>query len=386
MIQLDRLVQFAMKIAIVRGKYLNKYEMQYYEPLVRKHKLVGFGSLSPIHDKFAFPVVKLPSPMDLPNFPYKMPILNRLFVDAQYLLGLEGKLRGFDIAHSAETYMHFTQQCLNAKKRGDVKKVVVTVSENIPFANEGIWGRKKFKKRALEEVDHFIAISQRAKEALILEGCPEEKITVIGHHVDTKKFSPGFKLQASGFKPLNILFVGRMEWSKGVYEVIFSAKKLLTDPELKNYSLNFTLVGEGGEKKRIFDLEKRLGIEKWLVHKAVPYEKMPQEYQKADIFLAPSLITRHWQEQFGMVLIEAMACGLPIVTTLSGAIEEVVGEAAVKVQPGDFFSLTRAIKNFILNPKARREYGKKARERAVKYFDIEIGAKKLEGVYKNVLR
>jgi len=177
-----------MKIAIVRGKYLNKYEMQYYEPLVRKHKLVGFGSLSPIHDKFAFPVVKLPSPMDLPNFPYKMPILNRLFVDAQYLLGLEEKLRGFDIAHSAETYMHFTQQCLNAKKRGDVKKVVVTVSENIPFANEGIWGRKKFKKRALEEVDHFIAISQRAKEALILEGCPEEKITVIGHHVDTKKF------------------------------------------------------------------------------------------------------------------------------------------------------------------------------------------------------
>jgi len=177
-----------------------------------------------------------------------------------------------------------------------------------------------------------------------------------------------------------------MEWSKGVYEVIFSAKKLLTDPELKNYYLNFTLVGEGGEKKRIFDLEKRLGIEKWLTHKAVLYEKMPEEYQKADIFLAPSLITRHWQEQFGMVLIEAMACGLPIITTLSGAIEEVVGEAAVKVQPGDFFSLTRAIKNFILNPKARREYGKKARERAVKYFDIEIGAKKLEEVYKKVLR
>jgi len=383
-----------MKIAIVRGKYLNKYEMQYYEPLVRKYKLVGFGSLSPIHDKFAFPVVKLPSPMDLPNFPYKMPILNRLFVDAQYLLGLEGKLQGFDIAHSAETYMHFTQQCLNAKKRGYVKKVVATVSENIPFANEGIWGRKKFKKRALEEVDYFVAISQRAKEALILEGCPEEKITVIGHHIDTKKFKiqnpkskiPACPLGRQNSKLINILFVGRMEWSKGVYEVIFSAKKLLTDPELKNYSLNFTLVGEGGEEKRIFDLEKKLGIEKWLVHKVVSYEKMPEEYQKADIFLAPSLLTRHWQEQFGMVLIEAMACALPIVTTLSGAIEEVVGEAAVKVQPGDFFSLTRAIKNFILNPKARREYGKKARERAVKYFDIEIGAKKLEEVYKKVLR
>jgi len=176
-----------------------------------------------------------------------------------------------------------------------------------------------------------------------------------------------------------------MEWSKGVYDVIFSAKKLIEDSKLKNYSLNFILVGEGKEKKRILDLEKRLGIEKQVVHKVVPYEKMPQEYQEADIFLAPSLITRHWQEQFGMVLIEAMACGLPIVTTLSGAIEEVVGEAAVKIQPGDYFSLTKAIKNFILNPKARMEYGKKARQRAVKYFDIEIGAKKLEEVYKKVL-
>jgi len=380
-----------MKIAIVRGKYLNKYEMQYYEPLARKHKLVGFGSLSPIHDKFAFPVVKLPSPMDLPNFPYKMPILNRLFVDAQYLLGLEGKLRGFDIAHSAETYMHFTQQCLNAKKKGYVKKVVATVSENIPFANEGIWGRKKFKKRAIVEVDHFVAISQRAKEALILEGCPKEKITVIGHHVDTNKFFPISNLKSQISNPnlksknLRILFVGRVEWSKGVYEVIFSAKKLLEDPELKNYSLNFTLIGEGKEKKKILDLERRLGIEKWIVHKVVPYEKMPDEYQKADIFLAPSLITRHWQEQFGMVLIEAMACGLPTVTTLSGAIEEVVGEAAVKVQPGDFYSLTKAIKNFILNPRERGKYAKKARQRAVKYFDIEIGAKKLEEVYKKVL-
>jgi glycosyltransferase involved in cell wall biosynthesis len=315
-----------------------------------------------------------------------MPILNRLFVDAQYLFGLEGKLQGFDIVHSAETYMHFTQQCLNAKKKGYVKKVVATVSENIPFANEGIWGRKKFKKRALVEVDHFIAISQRAKEALILEGCAEEKITVMGHHVDTKRFKiQNSKSEIRNSKLINILFVGRMEWSKGVYEVIFSAKKLLSDPELKNYSLNFTLIGEGKEKKRILDLERRLGIEKWVIHKVVPYEKMPGEYQKADIFLAPSLITRHWQEQFGMVLIEAMACGLPIVTTLSGAIEEVVGEAAVKVQPGDFYSLTQAIKNFILNPKARLEYGKKARQRAVSYFDIKIGAKKLEEVYRKVL-
>ncbi|MGB9706820.1 MAG: glycosyltransferase family 4 protein [Microgenomates group bacterium] len=376
-----------MRIAIVRGKYLNKYEMQYYEPLAKKHQLVGFGSLKPFHDKFAFPVVKLPSPMDLPDFPFKMPILNRLCVDAQWLFGLERRLRGFDIAHCAETYMHFTWQCLNAKKRGYVKKVVATVSENIPFNNEGIWGRKIFKRRAIAELDHIIAISQRAKKALILEGCDSKKITVIGHHVDTSAFTPKkvsrIKYQVS--RKVNILFVGRLELCKGVFEILFVAKELLSDPELKDYDLIFTLIGKGNEKKRLLEMERQLGIVDKVVHKTVPYPKMPQEYQKADIFVAPSQATRHWQEQFSMVLLEAQASGLPIVTTCSGAIPENVGQAAILVPPADFYSLAEAIKKFILNPKMREEYGKKARERAVKYFDIKIGAKKLEEVYQKLL-
>lgn len=381
-----------MKIAVVRGKYLNKYEMQSYEPLVKKHKLVGFGSLRPFHEKFAFSVVKLPSPTDLPNFPLKMPILNRLCVDAQWLFGLEERLRGFDIAHSAETYMHFTWQCLNAKKRGYVKKVVATVSENIPFNNEGIWGRKRFKKRAIKEVDHFIAISKRSKEALILEGCDEAKITVIGHHVDTSAFTPNSKLKTP-FGPslgrgqnskLNVLFVGRLEVEKGVYEVILAVKKLLSDPELKDYHLTFTLIGEGNERGRLLELEKRMRIAQKAIHKTVSYDKMPAEYQKADIFLAPSRSTRYWQEQFSMVLLEAQASGLPIVTTCSGAISENVGQAAILVPPADFYSLAEAIKKLILNPKMRVKLGRRARERAVKYFDIKIGAKKLDEVYQRI--
>ncbi len=376
-----------MKIAVVRGKHLNKYEMQFYEPLAKKHQLVGFGSLRCFHDKFAFPVVKLPSPMDLPEFPFKMPILNRLFIDAQYLFGLEEKLKGFDIAHSAETYMHFTRQCLNAKKKGYVKKVVATVFENIPFANEGIWGRKRFKQRAIKELDHIIAISERSKEVLVLEGYEPKKITVINQHVDTSVFRPkkvsSIKYQV--LRKINILFVGRLELYKGVYEVIFAAKKLLADPELKDYDLTFTLVGDGTEKAKLLELEERMEITKRVVHKTVSYNKMPEEYQKADIFTAPSRATRHWQEQFSTVLLEAQASGLAIVTTRSGAIEENVGEAALLVQPADFYSLALGIKKLILDPELRMKLAQKARERVVKYFDISLGAKKLLEVYQKVL-
>lgn len=373
-----------MKIAIVRGKFLNKYEMQYYEPLGVKHQLVAFASLTPFHDKFTFPVVKLPSPMDLPNFPFKMPILNRLCFDAQWLFGLEEKLKGFDIAHSAATYFRITWQSLNAKRKGYVKKVVATVSDTIPFANEGIWGRKKFKERAINELDHIVAISKRAREALILEGCQPDKITVVGHHIDTKKFrSKGRQKKESG--KLNILFVGRLEFSKGIYDLIFAAKKLLADPELNDYNLTFTFVGKGSEEKKLLRFEKRLGIAHKVIHKSLSYKQIPNEYQQADIFVAPSRATKHWQEYFSIALLEAQASGLPIVTTTSGAIPENVGPAAILVQPADFYSLAQAIKKLILNKNLRNALGKKARQRAVKLFDISLGAKKLLAVYQKLL-
>lgn len=115
------------KVAIVRGTFLNAYEMQFFEPLIDRFDITAFASMRPYHDAFAFPVKKLPSPMDLPDFPKKMAILNRLCIDAHYLFGLEANLRGFDLVHTAETYYHYTQQCLSAKRKGWVKRVIATV-------------------------------------------------------------------------------------------------------------------------------------------------------------------------------------------------------------------------------------------------------------------
>src|SRR5258708_4973788 len=131
------------KVALVRGKFLNLYEMQSFAPLTNRFDMTAFSSLFAIHKRFPFGVVRLLSPMDLPSFPYRMQVLNRLFVDAHYLYGLEKALDGYDIAHTAETYYGYTQQCLDAKKKGYVKRVVCTVWENIPFNNEGIRGRKR---------------------------------------------------------------------------------------------------------------------------------------------------------------------------------------------------------------------------------------------------
>lgn len=376
------------KVAIIRGKFLNAYEMQLFEELTDRYDITAFGSLSPYHEKFCFPVVKLPSPMDIPEFPKKMGILNRLYTDAHYLYGLEEKLKGFDIVHSAETYFHYTQQALTAKKKGYIKRVIATVLENIPFNNEGIWGRKTFKKRAREELDHLVALTQRSKETLLLEGAREDKITVISHAISTTRFTLGknhFQNIGKDKRDRTILFSGRLEMYKGVYEILYAAKLLLMDPSLKRYNVTFVFVGDGSEKKNMQLLERELGIESHVVHRQAPYSTMPEEYQAADIFTAPSKPTDTYQEQYCTALLEAQASALPIITTFSGGIPENIGDAGILVGPGDVYSLKEALKSFILSPKLRVEYAKKARERAEKIHSTKIVATKMDTLYQSLL-
>lgn len=351
------------KIAIVRGKFLNKYEMQMYEPLVDRYDITAFGSLTSYHHQFAFPVVKLASPMDISDFPYKMSLLNRLFIDAHYLWGLENKLHDFDIINTAETYFHYTQQCLNARRNA---KVIATVLENIPFNNEGIWGRKKFKARARRELDHIVALTNKTKDALLAEGADPKKITVIPHFVDTKRFIPVPMRKTVR----TILFCGRLEEYKGVFDFVEMASRL---PD----NLRFVMVGTGSQRDKL----NRAGVEL----RSVSYGDMPNIYQEADIIVAPSKPTKTWEEQYCTVLLEAQAAGLPIVTTNTGGIPENIGDAGIVVPPGDVDAITKAVERFIDEPKLRAMYSKKARERAVNVHDISLGAKKLDLLYQKLL-
>jgi glycosyltransferase involved in cell wall biosynthesis len=371
------------KIAIVRGKFLNKYEMQFYEPLALQFDITAFGSLYPYHDQFAFPVVKLPSPMDLisgAGSRFTLPILNRIFIDAHYLYGLEKKLQGFDLVHTAETYFHYTQQCLNAKRKGYVKKVIATVLENIPFNNEGIWGRTAFKKRAREELDHIIALTNKTRETLIEEGADPKKITVISHFVDTKRFYPKHVVHN---KTITILFVGRLEEYKGVLDILSASELLLRDSDLKGYTIHWLFVGEGSLMNTMIQREKKNGLS--VTHNSVPYSQMPDVYNEADIFVAPSKPTKTYDEQYCTALLEAQAAGLPIVTTKTGGIPENIGSAGIVVPPGDIKAIAHAIKEYIVKPSLRVSYALKARKRAETVHDITIGAKKLTALYLTLL-
>ena len=369
-----------MKTAIIRGKYLNRFEMQNYEPIAERAGITAFASLKPLHDKFNFPVKKLYSPMDLPDFPKKISILNRLYIDSLHLPNLEKQLKGFDIAHVRELYFRITQQGIIAKEKGYVKKVLCTCSETIPFNHEGIRGRKAFKQNAIRKTDHFHTLTDKAKQCLIKEGVPADKITTIGYGVDRARFRP-LPGARSEINALSLLFVGRLEPEKGVLDLIDIFRIMVR--EYGHCHLN--IIGKGSLEK---ELKKRI-IEHSLLRSValttVAYDKMPLEYQKADIFILPSRKTKHWEEYYGMSLIEAMSCGMAVVTTDCGAIPEVTGGKAIIVPQDDRSQLYQAIKALANDISLRNKYKEEAYSWAKNHFDAITQSEKIYQLYQTLL-
>jgi len=366
------------KIALIRGKFLTKYDMEPFEMLSKKYNITAFGSKTPFSEDFKFPTVKLWSPVDIPNFPYKMQLLNRIFIDAHLLIGLEEKLSGFDLAHTSETYFHYTHQALNAKKNGIIKKVVCSVFENIPFNNEGIWGRNRYKKEAIEGVDRFIAITKGAKKALVGEGVPEEKIVIIPMSIDSEKFYPSKKIDKHH---INILFAGRIEEYKGVFDALNAFARV----SAKYSNIRLTIIGKGSKESLLDNKINELGLSSKIIRKVSPYHQIAEEYRKVDIFIAPSKKDKYWKEQFGMVFLEAMASGLPIVTYDSGSIKEVVGSSALVVKEGDATQLYKNLELLVKSGVLRAELGKNARERALSDFNVHKISQMIDRVYRDLL-
>lgn len=359
-----------MNIAFVRGQYINNFELQSYYPMLDKHsdiKLAGFSSLKPKH-KVEIPSIKLPSPVDLPDFPKKLPILNRIIMgDAMYLLGLENKLKDYEIAHVRETYFHFSTQAIYAKNRGIVKKVITTCSETIPFNHETIWGRRKLKRNVLRFCDHFHCLTEKAKKCLLTEGVSIEKISVIPYGVDLSKFKPR-KINKDPKKIIG-LFIGRLESQKGVDELISVYPKIKA--EFDNFQLQ--VVGKGPDIQKFIDL----GIKPMFY----PYFQIPELMNQADFLILPSKATKYWEEYLGMVLLESMACGLPVLTTDCGAIPEVLADCGLLVKQNSSKSLYQGIRQMIIKQNMRNKYSFMGLKRVRESFDATKQSEKLYKLY-----
>lgn len=335
-----------MTTYIVRASHANIYELQNYAPIANKMDIKVITSKHPLTET-SLPTIPLWSPTDLPTFPLRRQLLNRLIGGEQWLLGLDKLVTKNDIVHTAETYTPYTHQAVELRRRGKIKKLICTCWETIPSSNEKIGILKKWKSEAYQYVDLFHTPTTRAKQALIKEGVAERKIKVIPYGVDLARFRSDKK--GANKKPV-ILTVARRVSDKGILIFDELSAQLATIAEFR-----------------------------WVSDQ--PYTAMPAIYNSADIFFLPSQTTPTWEEQYGMVLIEAMAAGLPIVTTTSGAIPEVVGAAALLANPTDSELLKTHLTTLVTDSNLRESYARLSRQRSHRLYDHTRVAKQLATLY-----
>ena len=386
-----------MKIAIVRGPFLNKWEMQNFEPLLDGNEVTAFSTGSNVFpvDEIKIPVKRLfcldnmLAPVSLKSASYFNRATGKVFGWNYYMYGLENSLQGYDIVNTVELHHTFTNQVMNAKKRFGFK-VAVTVWENIPFIWDKHPVRRQIKQNVINNADLFIAVTENIKKRLLIEGVAENKIIVQNYGVDLNRFKPEIKddelMNKFGISKNDvvILYTGRFVWEKGIYDLLYAAKKILSDNEI-NIPVKFLFVGEGREKNRVIKLIDKLGLaDSVKTGNNLSYNMIPKLHNLADIFVLPSIPTKSWQEQFGFVLIESMACGKPVVTTATGSIPDVAGDAAVLIPPNDYINLYIQLKKLILNNTYRQESGNKSYMLAKQKYDSSMVGSKLNEIFRSM--
>ena len=175
------------------------------------------------------------------------------------------------------------------------------------------------KKWLIKNLDGLSAVSQALKNELI-RNYKADKVKVIHNAVNTQKFNAGLNYKIKNGPRL--IFVGRLVEKKGVEYIIKAMPKII-----KSFpACRLKIAGDGPEKEKLQKLNRALNSKnniKFLG--SVPHDNIPAYLSASDIFIGPSIVAKNQDtEGFGMVFIEAMACGLPIVATAVGGISDII--------------------------------------------------------------
>ncbi len=378
------------RVALLRGPLLNPFEMQSYEPLQEDFDLVAFV---PHKTQFDLSSIAIPRQILWCPISGKTPFertrrkwqaaRDAVTGNTHTFCGMLDRLKGFDLYHIKDLPFCFDYEAALAK-RSYGGKMVVTVAENIPHLNEHKFMERHIKRTVGEEVDLFLAISEGAKKALMEEGVPEEKIRRISNSIDTDFFKPGPAeprlLQSLGIprNAFRVLYVGRLARSKGVFTLLEAARRLAGS----HSGCHFLFIGK--DEEGAADWIQCHGLQN-KVHLLdfIPYSQMPRYYRLADLLILPSLPTKRWVEQFGYVLAESMACGVPAVGSDCGAIPEVIGDPGMIFPAGSVEGLCGILER--LRKRNMKSLGLKVRKRAAGLFSSKNLTKTLRKTYNELL-
>lgn len=226
-------------------------------------------------------------------------------------------------------------------------------------------------KEKVEAADFVISVSEHNKEIILSKCGPSvaKKIHVIHGGVDVGRLSP--RPERTAGKPLRILCVARFEEVKG-HAFLLEACKILKE---RGVPFECGLVGEGALRSQIENQIKRSGMsEEVLLLGPVPYDEVIEQFSRADVVVLATAPTANGKrEGIPNVLKEAMACGVPVVASVSGGIPELVDEqCGILVRPRNARAIADALQLLCGQPERRRQMGVVGRAKIVQEFNLNL--------------
>ncbi len=219
---------------------------------------------------------------------------------------------------------------------------------------------------------------ERFQDLALFDGTIAQKFHVMGHPVDCAIFKPSGRTSAPD-DTLRVLVVSRLVPEKGLYYILEALHPILAARD----DVELQILGNGPMKSL---LEREI-VERGIKGKVrfldpVPHRELPAIYGAADIFVNHAIGTSGWEEFFGAVNLEAMACGLPCVLSASGGITYAVREEGVAelVAERDVAGLRKAVDALLRDPVRRKEMGNKARRYVLGHYDIGVIGEKYRGM------
>ena len=233
-------------------------------------------------------------------------------------------------------------------------------------------------------VDRIVAVSGAVKDVLIESGISPEKIEVIYNSISLERFNPGTVERTTvrrelGIEGDNIAIgtAGSINQGKGVFDLLSAVHSLME----KYPNVRLIFVGDGSERTRLEQEVQRLSMHNKVILCGVRKD-IERMYAAMDIFVLPSTC----REAFGMVLIEAMAMGKPVIATAIGGIPEIIADESngILVPPGDPDSIAHAIARYIEDGEFSKKVSLKGRAMVEQKFSDEAMGECFENVVRNL--
>lgn len=233
------------------------------------------------------------------------------------------------------------------------------------------------QKKVAPKLNKIICVSRPSKKDIVEEFLVDpEKIEVILNGIDIRKFIPN---PSTLFIENKIITTASADIPlKGLKYLILALPNIIkVFPKT-----SLTVIGRSPSDSKLRKLITDLSLEDKIAFRSgITEEEIVNLYHSSEIAVIPSLY-----EGFGFGAGEAMACGIPLISTHSGGLEEVVGDSAVKILPASTEEIESAVIKLFSSPDRKTELSKMGRERMEKMFDWHIAAKSYENAFEEVIR